>query len=123
MILNLFKLDMKEKKVTRDLFYCFLNCRNKAWLKIRGEHNFRKTDYHVLLDEQRNQIKTEFIKGLLSTENKHLRLFKNISRRILLQNCDYLFDGYLSKYTLILNLYSLSWLRWKQVFGANGGSP
>ncbi len=25
--------------------------------------------------------------------------------------------------TLILNLYSFSWLRWKQVFGANGGSP
>jgi len=25
--------------------------------------------------------------------------------------------------TLFLNLYSFSWLRWKQVFGANGGSP
>jgi len=30
-------------------------------------------------------------------------------------------DDYLT--TLFLNLYSFSWLRWKQVFGANGGSP
>jgi predicted RecB family nuclease len=87
---------MKEKKVTRYLFDCYLNCKYKAWLKIGGEHKFRKTDYQVLLDEQRNQIKTEFIKRLLFNDKKHLRLFKNISRKILSQNYDYIFDGYLS---------------------------
>ena len=88
---------MKNNKITRDIFYSFLSCKKKACLKLNGETKSRKTDYHVLLDEQRNQIKTKFIKMLLNAENSHLMAFNNISYRTLSENYDYIFDGYFSK--------------------------
>jgi len=61
----------------------------------------------------------KFLKNL---KRAHKDIFNTVDKDIIEK---YFTEKSLSCFaiTLILNLYSLSWLRWKQVFGANGGSP
>ena len=60
----------------------------------------------------------DFLSRLDSNSNFGLKPFLDI-RLLFLVIC----FGSITFCTMVLNLYSLSWLRWKQVFGANGGSP